>query len=69
MTLEQKQLIQMQIEFLKHTMKKERLVFEITVNKEDANKSTLAFVDRDSLNRGERTGIMIGLDDLNRGLV
>ena len=69
MTVEQKQLIQMQMNVLKETMRKEKLVFAIAVNKEDIDKSTLAFVDKESLARGERMGIMISLEELNRGLI
>lgn len=69
MTVEQKQLIQMQVSVLKQTMKKEGLVFGILVNKEDNDKSSICFMDRDALVKGERTGIIIGLEELNRGLV
>lgn len=69
MTVEQKQLIQMQVSVLKQTMKKEGLVFGILVNKEDYDKSSICFMDRQALSRGERTGIVIGLEELNRGLI
>lgn len=69
MTVEQKQLIQMQVSVLKQTMKKEGLVFGILVNKEDYDKSSICFMDRQALARGERTWIVIGLEELNRGLI
>lgn len=69
MTVEQKQLIQMQVSVLKQTMKKEGLVFGIIINKEDHDKSAICFMDRNALAMGERTGIVIGLEELNRGLI
>ena len=69
MTVEQKQLIQMQVSVLKQTMKKEGLVFGIVVNKEDYDKSSICFMDRQALTRGEREGIVVGLEELNRGLI
>ena len=69
MTADQKQLIQMQFDLLRQTMKKEGLVFKVLTNREDADKFSLAIIDRDSLARGENVGIVIGLEELNRGLV
>lgn len=69
MTVEQKQLIQMQVSVLKQTMKKEGLVFGIVVNKEDPDKSAICFMDRQALSRGEKEGIVVGLEELNRGLI
>lgn len=69
MNKEQMQLIKGHFEILKQTMKKEGLVFAIIVNKEDADKSSLAIMDRKTLSKGEHRGISIALEDLNRGLV
>lgn len=69
MTVEQKQLIQMQVSVLKQTMKKEGIVFGVMVNKENHDKSAICFMDKQALARGEREGVVIGLEELNRGLV
>lgn len=69
MTTETKQLIQMQVSVLKQTMKKEGLVFGVMVNKEDADKSAICFLDKNALRNGDKVGLVIGLEELNRGLV
>ena len=69
MTVEQKQLIQMQVSVLKQTMKKEGVVFGIVVNKEDVDKSAICFLDKKALANGDKVGLVIGLEELNGGLV
>ena len=69
MTGDQKELIQMHVNLLRETMRKEGLVFGIVVNRNDYDKSSIAIMDRDSAQEGSYKGISISLKDLNRGLV
>ncbi len=66
MTIDQKQEVEVVLPLLKTTMQRNNMVFGIMVDKEDYNKSQIAFLDRDKIRIGEKDGIMVSIDEMNR---
>lgn len=70
MTEETRQLIQLQLEALKKTMKENGMIFAFAVNKKDINGSRLFFLDRNQyFANGKKDGFSVSLTELNRELL
>lgn len=69
MTTDQKELIQLQFQMLKQTMKKEGLIFGILVDKSNIDNSSIVIMERSAFIEGEQNGLSISLASLNRGLI
>lgn len=60
-----KQEIEVVLSLLKGVMTRNNLMFGIIVDKNDFNKSQIAFLDKNSYRLGKKDGIMISLDEMN----
>lgn len=70
MTDDTKQLIQLQLEMLKETMKKNGVMFALVVNKNDIDDSSLAFMDKEQyFVNGKKDGFSVSQQELNRELL
>lgn len=70
MTDDTKQLIQLQLSMLKQTMKNEGVIFALAVDKQDFDKSSLSFMDKQSfINGNNKDGFSVSLTELNRELL
>ena len=70
MTDETKQLIQLQLAFLKQTMKENGVILAIGANKSNLDKSIICFIDKDKyLAEGKTSGISVSLADFNEELL
>lgn len=66
MTEEQKQSVDMALSLLKITLKEANLYVGIVVDKTDFNKSQIAFIDKTEYAKGNTSGLMVTLDELNK---
>lgn len=65
MTDETKGILGLQISMLKETMNEEKLIFGIVVDKNDYNKSSLAFIDKKKyVECGKTEGVFLTLDEI-----
>lgn len=70
MTDDTKQLIQLQLEMLKQTMKENGVMFAFVVNKDDIGDSSLAFMDvKQYFANGKRDGFQASLTELNKDII
>lgn len=70
MSEETKEYMILHMEVLKEVMKKEGLLFAITIDKEDFDNSSICIIEKESLiSKGETEGIKFRLDELNKGLL
>jgi aerobic-type carbon monoxide dehydrogenase small subunit (CoxS/CutS family) len=65
-----KSMIRIHLGLLADTLKETNTVVGIMINKQDFNKSQLAFVDYDSFQKGNcKDGFVVSLDELNKGIL
>ena len=65
-----KSIIMLHINMLKTQMEKDGVMFGIIVDRNDANNSKLAFIDKEKYERtGLADGFSISISELNNGLV
>ena len=70
MTDETKQQIQLQLAFLKQTMKDSGVILVIGANMSNLDKSIICFIDKDkNLTEGKISGISVSLADFNNELL
>ena len=66
MSEEQKQGINIAISLLKTTLQEMNLYIGVAVDKTDFNKSQIAFLDKTEYAKGNTSGLMVTLDELNK---
>lgn len=65
-----KQLIQLQLELLKNTMKENGVMFAFAIDKKDPGDSKLLFMDRKQyFANGKKDGFSVSLTELNKGII
>ena len=70
MTDETRDLLQIQLNVLKETMKQEGVILGIAVDKSDANDSKIVFVDKDKyIETHKMDGFSVSLTDFNKELI
>ena len=70
MTEETIDLLHIQLELLKTTMKQERVILGIAVDKSDVNNSKIVFMDKDKyIATHKMDGFSVSLTDFNKDLI
>lgn len=70
MTDETKQLLEIQLSMLKQTMKYNGLILALSIDRSDADKSKICFIDKEQYFRDQKTrGISVSLADFNEDLI
>ena len=70
MTDETRDLLKIQLEVLKTTMKHEGVILGIAVDKSDVNNSKIVFVDKDKyIETNKMDGFSVSLTDFNKDLI
>ena len=70
MTDETKQQIQLQLAFLKQTMKDNGVILAIGTDKSNLDELIICFIDKDKyLTEGKTIGISVSLTDFNKDLI
>lgn len=66
MNEEQKQSVNLILSLLKTTLKECNLYMGVVIDKTDFNKSQIAFIDKSEYAKGNTSGLMVTLDELNK---
>ena len=70
MTDETRDLLHIQLEVLKTTMKQEGIILGIAVDKSDVNNSKIVFMDKDKyIEKHKMDGFSVSLTDFNKNLI
>lgn len=67
---ETKQLLHVQLSMLKQTMKDNRVILALVVDRSEADKSIICFIDKEQyLSERKMSGISVSLTDFNEDLI